>query len=386
MRKLAIVTTHPIQYYAPIFQLLAQRGNISIKVFYTWSQAADGPKNDPGFGRDVNWDIPLLNGYEYEFVENIAAEPGSHHAAGIVNPGLIDAISQWQPSALLVIGWAYRSHLAVLKHFNDKIPVLFRGDSTLLDQKPGLKSMLRLLYLRWVYSHVNYALYPGTNTKAYFEKYGLTDKQLVFAPHAVDNQRFAASRTNEAIALRQSLGIVEDEILVLFAGKLESKKSPDLLLEAFMKLNKAGVHLLIAGNGELETALKERAKAHPRIHFMGFQNQSAMPVLYQACNLFCLPSAGPNETWGLAINEAMACGKAILASNKTGCAIDLVRPGHNGEIFEAGNLQALYNSLAALCTSAEILSTLGKASLGIIANYNFSEIAEAIEATVCAGH
>jgi hypothetical protein len=106
MRKLAIVTTHPIQYYAPVFQLLARRGNIDIKVFYTWSQSLL-KKNDPGFERDVSWDIPLLDGYPYEFVENTAPEPGSHHSKGIINPGLIPAITNWKADAVMVIGWAY---------------------------------------------------------------------------------------------------------------------------------------------------------------------------------------------------------------------------------------------------------------------------------------
>lgn len=381
MRKLAIVTTHPIQYYAPVFKLLAQRERIDIMVFYTWSQSVQ-QKNDPGFGREVKWDIPLLEGYPYEFVENISEAPGSHHAAGIINPGLIPAISGWGANAVLVIGWAYRSHLAVLKHFKNKIPVLFRGDSTLLDEKWGLKNLLRFAYLRWVYSHVDYALYPGTNTKAYFKKYGLTDKQLVFAPHAIDNERFAAPRNAEADALRAGLNIGIDDILILFAGKFESKKSPLLLVGAFLQLEQPNVHLLMAGNGVLEAELKQKAIENSNIHFMDFQNQLAMPVLYQSCDLFCLPSGGPNETWGLAVNEAMACGKAVLASNKTGCAIDLIKPGENGDIFEAGNQESFYNSLIHLTVSKEKLRLFGLASAQIISHFSFTKIAGAIESTV----
>src|SRR5476651_75479 len=110
MKKLAIITTHPIQYYAPVFKLLQQRGNIDIKVFYTWGDAAPD-KHDPGFNQAITWDIPLLDGYNYTWVKNTATDPGSHHFNGMVNPGLIDEIKNYDANALLVIGWAYYSHL-----------------------------------------------------------------------------------------------------------------------------------------------------------------------------------------------------------------------------------------------------------------------------------
>ncbi|MEO6981197.1 MAG: glycosyltransferase family 1 protein, partial [Mucilaginibacter sp.] len=78
MKKLAIITTHPIQYYAPIFRLLQQRNNISIKVFYTLGETT-APKHDPGFGKAVSWDIPLLDGYDFEWLKNVAPTPGSHY-------------------------------------------------------------------------------------------------------------------------------------------------------------------------------------------------------------------------------------------------------------------------------------------------------------------
>ena len=139
MIKLAIITTHPVQYNAPLFRLLTERNNIKIKVFYTWSQTASGVKFDPGFGKTIEWDIPLLDGYEYNFVENISAKPGSHHYKGINNPTLIKEIKEWNADSLLVYGWNFKSHLKALCFFKNKIPVLFRGDSTLLDEKPGLK-------------------------------------------------------------------------------------------------------------------------------------------------------------------------------------------------------------------------------------------------------
>ena len=111
---------------------------------------------------------------------------------------------------------------------------------------------------------------------------------------------------------------------------------------------------------------------------MDFRNQSFMPVIYQSADLFCLPSKF-GETWGLAINEAMACGKAILASNKVGCAIDLVKPGVNGAIFISDDQQSLLKELDRLTESKEQLNKYGAASKEIIKDWNFTNIAVAIE-------
>ncbi|QHS56330.1 glycosyltransferase family 4 protein [Mucilaginibacter sp. 14171R-50] len=378
MKRLAIITTHPIQYYAPVFRLLHQRGNISVKVFYTWGDGAM-QKHDPGFNRIIEWDIPLLDGYPYEWVVNTSTDPGSHHFKGIINPALNSQVAAWQPDALLVFGWAYSSHLGVMRHFKNKLPVYFRGDSTLLDERSGLKSAIRSLFLKWVYKHADHAFYVGTNNRRYFEAYGFELSRLTFAPHAVDNERFADNRTAGALKLRHDLGIDADDILVLFAGKLEEKKSPGLLLNAFLNLPPGNVHLLFAGSGNLKQYLEDKAFGNKHVHFIDFQNQQQMPVIYQACNLFCLPSKGPGETWGLAVNEAMAGGKAVLVADKVGCAIDLVKPGYNGYIFKSGDENSLLTCLTELTRSKKILEKFGENSGKIIADWNFKKIAEAIE-------
>jgi glycosyltransferase involved in cell wall biosynthesis len=382
MKKLAIITTHPIQYYAPVFQLLHLRQQINIKVFYTWGEASIR-KHDPGFDKEIQWDIPLVDGYSYEWVQNTAKDPGTHHFNGIINPGLLEQIKTWEPDALLIYGWGFKSHLKVMRHFKNKIPVLFRGDSTLLDEQRGARSILRKTFLKWVYRHADHAFYPGTNTKAYFKEYGLKDAQLSFAPHAVDNERFAQYHGKQAGLLRKNLGIGNEEIVVLFAGKFEEKKSPVQLLQAFLKLNKQGLHLLFVGNGPLESQLKTKSAENKNIHFMGFQNQSQMPVVYQACDLFCLPSKGPGETWGLAINEAMASGKAILAADKAGAAIDLVFPNQNGEIFKAGDMDDLMVKLDKLTGNGKKrLTEMGERSKQIIESWTFLNQVKVIEEVV----
>jgi glycosyltransferase involved in cell wall biosynthesis len=379
MKRLAIITTHPIQYYGPVFKLLAARGNISIKVFYTLGMDSS-QKKDPGFGRKISWDIPLLEGYEYEWVMNTSTNPGSANFKGIINPGLINSIEKWKPDAILVYGWAYDSHLKALRYFKNKIAVYFRGDSTLINPNRLIKRALKYLFLKWVYHHVNHAFYPGTNSKAYFKKYGLKDRQLTFAPHAIDNERFNKARTVEVNELRKSLNITEKDILIVFAGKFEPVKNTELLLSAFINLNRPNVHLLLVGNGINEQLLKQSAaksKVADTIHFLDFKNQSYMPVIYQAADLFCLPSR--SETWGLSVNEAMVCKTAILISDSCGCAIDLVKNDQNGIIFRSGSADEILSGLQKLTEDKDLLIKYGAASASIIEPWNFLNIAKAIE-------
>lgn len=377
--RLAIITSHPIQYYAPVFKLLHQQKKLEVKVFYTLGESGKN-QYDPGFNQKISWDIPLLEGYDFQFQTNTAKKPGSDHFRGIINPNLIHEIEAWKADAILVYGWAYQAHLKAIWYFKNKIPVFFRGDSTLLNKKNSLKNSIKKLLLNWVYRHTDHAFYVGKNSKAYFEKFGLKNDQLTFVPHAIDNERFAKDYTTEALALRQKISVKPEEILILFAGKLEPVKNPDLLLNVFEKLNQPNAHLLFVGNGPLEKQLKakkELLKTASQIHFIDFQNQSAMPGIYQSCDLFCLPSK--SETWGLAVNEAMACGKAVLVSDQVGCAVDLVFEEKNGAIFQSENELDLVQKLQRLIQHKTFLAQFGASSFNIIQSWNFTVSVEAMQ-------
>eukprot|EP00388_Colpodella_angusta_P002529 GDKJ01008764.1.p3 GENE.GDKJ01008764.1~~GDKJ01008764.1.p3 ORF type:complete len:384 (-),score=27.65 GDKJ01008764.1:3442-4593(-) len=380
MNKLAIVTTHPIQYYAPIFKLLAAKCNLM--VFYTWGETAQNERLDQEFKKVFKWDIPLLDGYPYLFLENVAKDKGSHHFKGINNPTIINEIKNFNPDALLVYGWAYQSHLKVLRHFKGKIQVWFRGDSTNLNTNGWLKALIRKTFLKWVYQHVDIAFYVGSANKAYYEKLGLTNQKLIFAPHAIDNHRFAALPSKGYTDLRKTLNLTTKDILVLFAGKLDHKKNPSLLLKAFEDIDMPNAHLLFVGNGSLEEELKDRVKNEmiKNVHFISFQNQSQMPIIYQACDVYCLPSV--SETWGLAVNEAMAAKKAILVSNKVGCAVDLVKNGENGFIFKSADLADLKEKLLVLLKNKQLTAEMGVISSKIIENWTMQQQADTIIKTL----
>lgn len=386
-RKLAIVSTHPIQYYAPVFRALAASDQIDLRVFYTWSQAETDGVFDPGFGTEVKWDIPLLDGYTHQFVPNLAKRPGLDHFGGLHTPALVREIQAWRADAVLIYTWNSQSHLHALRRLKGRLPVLFRGDSTLLDQRAWWRVLLRRLFLTWVYSHVDVAIAVGTHNRNYFKWCGLPLQRIVLAPHSVDTVRFAADSAgheHRAAEWRHHLGIGPEAVVILFAGKLQRKKNPGLLLDAFRTL-KNGSHLVFVGNGELESELKARAAVHERVHFMPFQNQSLMPAVYRLGDVFVLPSQGPEETWGLALNEAMASGRAVIASSKVGGACDLIHSTENGWIFESGDRKALEDILrrAVICGRPG-LHAMGRAAQALSANWSTEESARRIGEAVMA--
>jgi glycosyltransferase involved in cell wall biosynthesis len=375
-KRLAIITTHPIQYNAPLFKLLTEKNQISIKVFYTWGEDSIKQKFDPGFQRNIEWDIPLLEGYDYAMVENIAKNPGSHHYKGIINPTLNKEIEEWGADAILIYGWNFNSHLKCLQFFKGKIPIYFRGDSTMLSSGRNiLKRFLRKYFLKWIYNKIDYAFYVGQANKKYFLEYGIKNESLFFAPHAIDNQRFASSGNN---LIRKKLSISDSAVIYLFAGKLESIKNIELLINSFVISNSNNSYLLIVGNGKLEVSLKNQSKLlkteiKNRIIFLDFVNQYEMPLLYNASDVFILPSL--SETWGLSVNEAMAAGKAVIVSDKCGCYFDLVNEGINGYVFRSNNLDSLVSAMNKF-TSREISNKMGLQSNEIISDWSFEKVTE----------
>lgn len=348
MKRLAIISSHPIQYNAPIFSLLAKEPLIELMVFYTWGKVAQFSKYDPDFDKIIEWDIPLLDGYQYKFIKNTSKNPGSHHFNGIVNPTLNAEIENWRPDIVWVWGWSFNSHLKALRYFNGKIPVWFRGDSTLLNEPKGfsIKKIARRLILTFVYHYIDKAFYVGTNNKNYFKVHGVSEDKLVYAPHVIDNKRFSKMSEDDNCKieiLREKYGYKNTDIVLLFAGKFEKVKNIEFLIQ-YLKITQIdNLKLLIVGNGILEKKLKNLSSNIQNILFIDFQNQSLMPYIYKLANVYILPSL--QDTWGLSINEALSCGTPVIVSHKCGGAIDLVNET-NGIIINVLNMTESFSAIS----------------------------------------
>lgn len=380
MKKLAIITTHPIQYNAPLFKLLTERNIIDVKVFYTWGESVLKEKFDPGFGKVINWDIPLLEGYDYTMVQNISTHPGSHHFKGIINPTLINDIESWGADAVLVFGWSFVSHLKCIRYFHKKIPVYFRGDSTMLNEsKSGLKYFIKKIFLNWVYNFVDTAFYVGSANKDYYLACKVKESSLVFAPHAIDNKRFEKESSSNN---RIEWGISPTDFVFLYAGKFEKVKNISLLLRAFSQLNSDNAYLLLVGNGPLESEIDSMIKQFDlkiqnRIKIVGFVNQNSMPAIYNAADVYVLPSF--SETWGLSVNEAMASSLPVIVSDRCGCCKDLVIESVTGYVFNSNHLASLTSCMQKIIVNNNLTKRMGENAHQHIQGWSFNNIANAIE-------
>lgn len=327
-RRICFVVSHPIQYFVPLYRRLAARADIDIKVLYTW-HAGGKPVEDRSFAQKIEWDLALTGGYESALVRNVSTNPGPYSFFGLRNPDLVEQVAAWQPDIVHISGWAWSSHLQLLRALHRRgMRTLFFGDSHLLDgNTAGPRWWLKAALLRRVYSWPTGILVAGTASRAYYRRFGVPPERLHRCPHAIDVGRFAAPQAQleaEAARWRSELQIGPDRKVLLYAGKFEPKKRPVELMQAVARLPDPAIALILVGGGALQGEIGALAAAEPsRFRVLPFQNQSRMPIVYRLGDIFILPSAY-GESWGLAVNEALACGTPVLVSDRVGCAADVV--------------------------------------------------------------
>jgi glycosyltransferase involved in cell wall biosynthesis len=415
--RLAILATHPIQYYAPWFRHLATV--FDLEVLYMHRQDPAG-QSAAGFDVEFEWDVPLLEGYRYRWLKNVSRKPGLQTFGGCDTPEIADIIrgqrddrttpimdreqadnetsplvsspvvsgqlsrGQRRFDALLVPGWNKKSFIQGIRAaWRNKVPVLARGDSQLTTERSLLKRAIKFLPYRWFLPRIDAHLYVGKRNREYLLHYGVQERQLFFSPHFVDNEFFRARAEKlkpERAEIRENWGIAPDAFVPLFVGKFIPRKRPldlvkaaQLLLSSSSKLQApssllAKLHLLFVGSGELGTELRANCNVvfdanqsvvrspvvsgpvpvvsgrSPIASFTGFLNQTEIPKAYVAADVLVLPSC--HETWGLVVNEAMACGIPAIVSDVTGCAPDLIDVDVTGWTFPMSDVTGLAQRIA----------------------------------------
>ena len=343
--RLGILASHPIQYQAPLFRALAAR--LDLEVFFAHRQTPE-QQASAGFGTAFEWDVDLLDGYASRFLANRAARPGVDRFLGTDTPGIADIVRAGRFDGFLVTGWHLRAcWQAIFACRRSGTPVMVRGDSHLLTLRSPLKRLVKQGLHRWLVRQFDACLYVGERNRAYLAHYGAPANRLFFAPHFVDNAWFQArarAAARDRAALRAQLGIPRDERVILFAGRLVPfKRVADIIRATTLVAARpgAGVRLVIAGAGPLQADLEQLAAAtRAPVLFAGFRNQTELPGFYDLADLLVLSSTG-SETWGLVVNEAMACGTPAVVADSVGCAPDLIEDGLTGAVFETGDPRAL---------------------------------------------
>jgi glycosyltransferase involved in cell wall biosynthesis len=382
--KVIVVTSHPIQYQVPVFRHLAAMPDIELTVLF--AMIPDAAAQGSGFGVAFEWDIPLLEGYPYQVLKNVAATPSVAQFFGCDTPGIFQVLKQLQPDAVIVNGWVVKTCLQALwtcKRLG--IPCLVRGEANNLRQRPAWKRWLQRLLLH------QYAacLYIGEQNRVFYASLGVPERKLFPAFYCIENERFARSATQlreSRQQLRMNWHIAPDATCFLFCGKFEAKKHPLELLDAFRAAQPSthGLHLLMVGDGALRAQCEAVvARYHLPVTFTGFLNQSEIIRAYVAADCLVLPSDA-GETWGLVVNEAMACGLPAIVSDLVGCAADLVVFGQTGETFAFGDWAGLSALIGKYSEDRIALQRMGANARERIASYSPQAVADEMAAAVAA--
>jgi glycosyltransferase involved in cell wall biosynthesis len=346
--RIGLLATHPIQYYAPWYRALAQA--VDLDVFFSHRQTPEG-QAAAGFGVAFDWDVPLLEGYRHTFLRNVSRQPDVNRFRGCDTPELASVIQERAFDAFIVHGWSTKSYWqAMLACWRTGTPVLVRGDSNLQTPRAWWWRVAKYPMFRSFIPRFDGYLVVGARTREYLISYGADPAKCFETPHAVDNAFFearAAVARPERLAIRRDLGVAEDALVFLFAGRFIDRKRPDLFVSAVAALASQGRNVagVMVGDGPLKSGIEDAVRSSEApVRFAGFLNQTAMARVYAASDVLVVPSTW--ETWGLVVNEAMACGLPAIVSSRVACAGDLVRPGDTGDVFDEGDAAGLLAAMA----------------------------------------
>jgi len=343
--RLGILASHPIQYQAPLFRELTR--HVDLTVYFAHRQTAAG-QAAAGFNVAFEWDVDLLGGYEHRFLQNRARHPSTDRFSGCDTPEIAEEIRRGEFDAFLVTGWYLKSYWQAIRACRRHgVPVMVRGDSQLGTLRGPLKQALKEIVYPRLLRQFDACLYVGQRNREYLEHYGVAADRLFFSPHCIDNEAFASRAMGvDRTVSRERLGIQASQKAVLFVGKLLEGKRPEDLVEVLGQLRSQGVDVcgVFAGDGLLRERLAALGdETNVPLVFLGFRNQTELPEAYVCADVMVLPSG--SETWGLVVNESLACGTPVVVSDTVGCAPDMVIEGQTGAVYPMGDVDALSQAL-----------------------------------------
>ncbi len=384
--KLIYFLSHPIQYISPLLQELAKEADLEV---YYYSNIGITGGIDKGFGKAIQWDTPLLEGYNSKFLKNYSKSDSMNCSFGdALNFGFWNVLRKSKSKIVLVNSWVYGTDLMVIFTawlFGKKVWLRAETPFNQEIQKKGLKQMLKHFVLKYVLFKIFISkfLYIGTENKKFYNYMGVLDSKLLFTPYAVDNQKFSAEyskQKNYKDFQKEALSIPMDSKVILYSGKYIAKKRPLDLVKAFKIINSPNVHLVLMGDGPLRKEIEEYIQKNklPNVHLTGFVNQSEIAKYYSMADVFVMCS-GIGETWGLSTNEAMNFRLPLILSNTTGSSRDLVQNGKNGFVFAEGNIDELAQYIDSVFSDSFDSVLAGEISSKLISNFSISVISDNIQ-------
>ncbi len=366
--RLAVVISHPIQHFVPLFVRLAQQNDFDLRVFYCCDWGVKEYCN-PGFGENFAWDIPMLEGYEYEFLP-ITRRPEALTYSQVDNPEVGKRLDDWQPDAVWVHGYGHKTSWRVMRWARGRARVLYFGDSELLSARSLKARILKRLVLPHFFARCDGFMTIGDQNEAYYRHYGVPRHKFYRGSFPIDSNRFTESigslSPDDRVRLREEFGLLPDAHVILFVGKLIDIKRPLDLVEAIAHISSEKVQACFVGSGPLETVVRERVAGlglEQRVVFTGFVNQSRMPEVLWLGDILAMCSE--KDPHPLAVSEAMAVGNVILASDRVGCVgpTDAARQDENAIVYPCGDVEALASCIEQLVAQPDRLQQMRQRSV-----------------------
>jgi len=363
--RVLAIASHPVQYAAPIFRLMAQHAELDFQVAYCSLRGAEAG-HDPEFGRKVQWDVPLLDGYAWTHATNHGS--GSESFFGLYNPGLWKLIRKGRFDAVLCYTGYIRASfwISYLAAKFSRTAFLFGADTVNLSPLDGKEWKRPIKRFVWplLFRLADQVIVPSTGTRELMLSLGIPGERITLTPYVVDNDWWLAQSAKvDRDAIRASWGASQGDVVVLFCAKLQPWKRPQDLLQAFAKVGMAKAVLVFAGDGPLRSSLESEAGKlgiSSRVRFLGFVNQTQLPAVYTGSDVMVLPSV--YDAFGVVVNEAMLCGCPVIASDRVGAARDLIQDGRTGFVYSCGDHRGMATLLRRLAVNDPEPSALGRAA------------------------
>jgi glycosyltransferase involved in cell wall biosynthesis len=376
-----------VQYATPIFRLLAQDSRVDIQVAYCSLQGAES-NFDPDFGVQVKWDIPLLDGYPWVLVPNRWWAPRVGSFFGLFNPGIWRLIRLGNFDAVILFtGYIYVTFwVAIAAAQMSGIPVLFGTDATTLRARDGKrwKLAVKKFLLPAVFRLADVVIIPSEASRQFIINMGIPRSRVSLTPFVVDNdwwERRAAEVDRGAV--RRTWDVPEEAVVALFCAKLQPWKRPLDALCAFAEANVKNSYLVFAGEGPERASLEAKARflgVAERTRFLGFVNQSGLPLVYRSSDLLILSSE--SDACPVVVCEAMLCGCPVALSNEIHGRFDLVSDGKTGFIYPCGDVDALAAVLLRVLTDRHLLRSMGEAARKRMATWSPADYVNALVESV----
>jgi glycosyltransferase involved in cell wall biosynthesis len=281
--------------------------------------------------------------------------------------GLISVLLRCRPRILVVSGYydpAYIVAIFLAKLLRMKLIVSV--DSTEYDKPRNFgKEFLKRCILKLADGIFGY----GSRSLEYCVKLGVPKEKITIRCQATDHERILREFKQAAAAQSDARARA-----FVYVGRVSQEKNLEVVFRAFHKVlvaHPSGGHvwrLRIVGDGPLKSRLEHLAEtlALP-VDFVGGVEWYEVPHHLAQSDVLILPST--SEPWGLVVNEAMICGRAVIVSDACGCAPDLVEEGINGYVFAPSNEDRLSELMAKFVTEEGLAERLGAAGAKTISNF-----------------